>query len=172
MLQLADIVDIVGPAAVSLGVVTAVIAILSIPSMRKTVIRSYKIGQQSGQRAAGRLTGSPVPRSPTPHQPEAAEGLKCPKCGSRRFRIAHPTQPVGKTGFAQLYRLEDRICKDCGTLYRPKIPRAMKIMLLFVGVFTLGFGIVGLFQDEILTGVGCLVAGAAMLVFAWTSSQE
>ncbi|MCE5328608.1 MAG: hypothetical protein LLG01_19570 [Planctomycetaceae bacterium] len=115
----------------------------------------------------------------------AAPVKGCPKCGSKRWRLAPKgtdrlAQPKGMAAFTAM---RDRICKDCGCQYQPALPASVPYVLLVSGLilalfsvaviiigvsitsggFAGNIGNVGLFVLVMLMG-GCMaVAGAKKL---------
>jgi uncharacterized protein (DUF983 family) len=80
--------------------------------------------------------------------PEQQISRTCPKCGSKRFRFApsQSSQPSSSGGTAALFAMRDRICKDCGTQYKPAMPSWVPYLVIVMGVIVLLFGVMAFFE--------------------------
>ena len=67
----------------------------------------------------------------------------CPNCGSRRFKFAPAEASAdGKTG---LFEMRDRICRDCGTRYKPPMPAWLPYLIALMGVLFAFMGVALMF---------------------------
>lgn len=104
-------------------------------------------------------------------------GNGCPKCGSGKFKFA-PLKPAGDDLAQGLFKMRDRICKDCGTQYTPAMPGWIPYVIVVGGVALAFVGVMGFFIPLmngpvefrswvkvafILVGVGFVGAGVRLI---------
>ena len=79
-------------------------------------------------------------------QPQTSK--TCPKCGSKRFKLAPSQSPQasGHDGIASPFAMRDRICKDCGTQYKPEMPGWLPYLLMVMGCGLILSGIALMFE--------------------------
>lgn len=65
----------------------------------------------------------------------------CPTCGSKRYRFAKTQSPMQDEGILSNYKMKDRQCKDCDTVYAIPMPNFIPWVIIFLGLICLGFAI-------------------------------
>ena len=77
----------------------------------------------------------------------------CPKCGSKRFKFApaRASSPSDDKGLAALFAMRDRICKDCGTQYKPPMPGWLPCVIIVLGAALALLGVMAFFAP-LMTG--------------------
>jgi len=102
----------------------------------------------------------------------------CPKCGSKRFKLAASSRPIAQKGLASMIPIRDRLCKKCGTQYSPTMPKIIPYVFIILGITLACLGVMAFFEPLmkggsvqfrgwvkfaiILGGVFCFVAGIQM----------
>lgn len=92
----------------------------------------------------------------------------CPKCGSKRSKLAGlaTAKPLDDSPWSRKmadvgFKIQDRICKDCGTQYMPELPAIVPYCLIVAGVvltpFGLAMGVMG--TPVIIVGLTIVAGG-------------
>ena len=99
-------------------------------------------------------------------EPRVKRYSACPQCGSKKFTLAETKSPLAETGIFCGFKIKDRCCKQCGTVYHMLFPAAARWVLLLTGLPITIAG-VGLFfvEGEVIAPIMCIVVG--LLVFAF-----
>lgn len=65
----------------------------------------------------------------------------CPNCGSKRYNFAKTQSPMQDEGILSNYKMKDRECKQCGTVYAIPMPNFIPWLIIFLGVMLLLFAL-------------------------------